>query len=53
MFIFEVDFVLRTIYVCLFLLQKKLHTKQNSVKQRTHLFLFMKFISEIIKEEKS
>ena len=52
MFIFEVDFVLRTIYVCL-LLQKKLHTKQNSVKQRTHLFLFMKFISEIIKEEKS
>ena len=50
--IFEVDFVLKTIYVCLVFLQIKLHKKQESAKERTHLFLFIKCMLEKIKEEK-
>ena len=43
--VFEVDFVLKIKNnICLLFLQLTLNTKQGTVKERIHLFLFLKYI---------
>ena len=41
----------RTIYVCLLLLELKLNTRQNTAKDRIHLFLIIKCRSSKVVEE--
>ena len=47
LFVFEVDFVLKIEdNVCFLLLEFKLHTKEGTANEKTHLFIFIKFIKK-------
>ena len=53
LFIFEVDLCYRskTFNVCLLFLDLKLDTKESTANEGTHLHIFIKFITKIIKKK--